>query len=50
VAQGPILDKDQVETGKYAAFFYVLDNDKLELVKTIEIDKPDDINGDGLPE
>ena len=50
VAQDPILDKDQVETGKYAAFFYVLDNDKLELVKTIEIDKPDDINGDGLPE
>lgn len=50
VAQGPILDKDQVETGKYAAFFYVLDKDKLELVKTIEIDKPDDINGDGLPE
>lgn len=50
VAQGPILDKNGVETEKYAAFFYLLDKGKLDLVKTIEIDKPDDINDDGIKE
>lgn len=50
VAQGEILDKAQMGTGQYAAFFYLLDKEQLKLVKTVEIAKPDDIDGDGLPD
>ena len=42
VAQGPVIDDQEKEIG-YAAYFYVLENDNLKLIKTIPIRKSNEL-------
>ena len=42
VAQGPVIDDQEKEIG-YAAYFYVLENDNLKLIKTIPISKSNEL-------
>ena len=50
VAEGPVIDKDYNDTGKYAAYFYALDGGELKLIRTILIKRPDDADHNGLPD
>lgn len=50
VAQGPVMDKQHNDTGKYAVYFYLLKNGQLHLLKQRLIPRPADSNHDGLPD
>ena len=50
VAQGPVMDKQHNDTGKYAVYFYLLKNGQLQLLKQRLIPRPADSNHDGLPD
>lgn len=50
IAEGPILDAQNRDTGDYAAYFYLVDKGKLKRIQTVNIERPADANHDGLPD
>ena len=50
VAEGPVLDAQNRDTGDYAAYFYLLAKGKLKRIQTVNIERPADANHDGLPD
>jgi hypothetical protein len=51
VAEGAIIDKDRQDIGKYAVYFYLMQNNgQFKLLEKRLIPRPEDANHDGLPD
>jgi|GEM_PF-446459 len=50
LTKGSILDEFGNDTGKYASYFYVLDEKKLKLIKSMPINYPSEVSQDSVLE